>query len=117
MGDNMNYKDKYLFYCSKLNDCMTKEEVKVHNAAMKELAKLYKDVKDIDNKDFLFDLLNDTNPRTRCLVAAHCLGLGVFIKKAKFVLYKISLSNKNQMVALEAKMTLKVYKEQGYLNF
>ena len=36
-----DYKKLYLLHCSNLNDCTTKEDVKRHNAAMKQLGKLF----------------------------------------------------------------------------
>ena len=36
-----DYKRLYLLHCANLNDCTTKEDVKRHNAAMKQLGKLF----------------------------------------------------------------------------
>ena len=33
----IDYKEQYLFYCANLCDCTTKEDVKRHNSAMKQL--------------------------------------------------------------------------------
>ena len=113
----IDYKNEYLIYSSKLNDCTTKRDVRIHNAAMRKLGKLYNIVKNEPDKSFFLDLLQDDNERTRMLAAAHCLGLGVYTSKAKRVLTQLSKNNGNPIVAFEAQATLDVWKQQGYLQF
>lgn len=113
----IDYKKQYLFYCSNLCDCTTKEDVKRHNAAMKKLSKLYHQIESEKDKSFLLELLENENDRTRALVAAHCLGFGVYISKAKKVLSALAENKANPILAFEARATLDVWKQQGYLNF
>ena len=112
-----DYMKEYLAYCSKLNDCTTKEEVRIHNSAMKKLGKLFKKIKDEPDKSFLVDLLENSDERTRLLAAAHCLGLQVYVPKAKRVLSVLSKHKENPSIAFEAQATLDVWKQQGYLDF
>ncbi len=101
-----DYKALYLLYCADVNDCTAKEDVKRHNAAMNQLG-----------KSFLLELLTAGNDRTKVLVAAHCLGFGVYIPKAKKVLSTLAKSKAEPILAFEAQTTLDVWKKQGYLSF
>ena len=112
-----DYKELYLLYCEDLTDCTTKEEVKRNNAAMKKLSKLYHQIEGESDKSFLLELLTTEDDRTRALVAAHCLGLGVYVSKAKRVLSSLARRKANPILAFEAKATLYVWKKQGYLKF
>ena len=78
-----DYKELYLLHCAILSDCTTKEDVKRHNAAMKQLGKLFYQIQDELDKSFLLELLSNENDRTKALVAAHCLGYGVYVSEAK----------------------------------
>ena len=111
------YKEQYLLHCANLNDCTTKEEVKQHNAAMKQLGKLFHQIEGELDKSFLLELLLNENDRTKALVAAHCLGFGVYVSEAKKVLSALAKSKVNPILAFEAQATLDVWKKQGYLKF
>ena len=112
-----DYKRLYLLHCANLNDCTTKEDVKRHNAAMKQLGKLFYQIEGELDKSFLLELLTTENDRTKALVAAHCLGLGVYVSKAKKVLSSLAKNNANPILAFEAQATLDIWKQQGYLKF
>ena len=112
-----DYKEQYLLYGANLNDCSTKEDVKRHNAAMKQLGKLFHQIEGESDKSFLLELLTTENDRTKALVAAHCLGFGVYVSEAEKVLSSLSKSNANPILAFEAQATLDVWKKQGYLKF
>lgn len=112
-----DYKRQYLLYCAGLNDCTTKEDAKRHNAAMKQLSKLFYQVEGESDKSFLLELLTMGNDRTKALAAAHCLGFGVYVSEAKKVLSSLAKSNANPILASEAQATLDVWKRQGYLRF
>ena len=113
----MNYKELYLLYCSDLNNCTDKNDVKRHNAAMKKLSKLYAELKPVADKSYLLELLQIGDDRTRSLVAAHCLGYGVYLPEAKRVLSKLSKQHRDPYIAFEAKETLAIYMQQGNLHF
>ncbi|MBE5934266.1 MAG: hypothetical protein E7262_00555 [Lachnospiraceae bacterium] len=108
---------EYRKFCSQLNEGTSKNDIKRHNLAMKKLSELYYKIEPQEDKSFVLELLNEKNIRIGLLVASHCLGWGIYIKEAKNVLKKISKSSENQEIAFDAKMTLEVYKEQGYLKF
>lgn len=113
----MNYLQRYRELCAELTDATNKEEVKQHNKAMKKLAKLFYEVEKQEDKSFFMELLKEEEPRTTTLVAAHCLGLGVYIKEAENILRRNSKIKDNPVVAFNAETTLEVYKSQGYLKF
>ena len=113
----IDYKELYLLYCSDLNDCITKEDVKKHNSAMKKLGKLFYQIEEEQDKSFLLELLKSGNDRTKTLVAAHCLGFGVYVLESKKVLRALSKSKTNPILAFEAQAILDVWKQQGFLRF
>ena len=112
-----DYKELYLQYCANLNDCTTKEDVKRHNVAMKNLGNLFYRIEGEPDKSFLLELLLNENDRTKALVAAHCLGYGVYVSEAKKVLSSLAKSKVNPILAFNAQATLDVWKQQGYLKF
>lgn len=112
-----DYKKLYLLHCADLNDCTTKEDVRRHNAAMKHLSKLFYQIECEPDKSFLLELLLNENDRTKILVAAHCLGLDVYVSEAKKVLSALAKNKVNPILAFEAQATLDVWKQQGYLKF
>lgn len=110
-------KEKYLLYCKDLNTCYTKKEVRKHNAAMDKLGKLFHLLKEETDREFLLELLQDENERTRCLVAAHCLGLEIYLSEAQEVLNQLKENSKDPQMVFEAESVLLVWKQQGYLTF
>lgn len=112
-----NYKEQYLLHCVNLNDCTNKEDVKRHNAAMKQLGKLFHQIESEEDKSFLVELLQNEDDRTKSLVAAHCLGFGVYVLEAEKVLSTLAKSKVNPILAFEAQATLDIWKQQGYLKF
>ncbi len=117
-GEKMNrYKEKYILYGAELNDCTSKEEVRKHNAAMKKLSALYYEVSLTEDKSFLLELLKYPNDRIRTLVAAHCLGMNIYMAEAQKALKEIMHNKRNPVIAFNARSTLKVWKKQGSLTF
>ena len=112
-----DYKELYLLHCANLNDCSTKEDVKRHNVAMKQLGKLFSQIQGEQDKSFLLELLLNENDRTKALVAAHCLGYGVYVSEAKKVMSSLAKSKATPILAFEAQATLDVWEQQGYLKF
>ncbi len=115
-----NYKEKYLMYCEGL--CLkasTNIEVQRHNKAMKNLGNLFNELKSDENinKEFLKELLQEGDERTKGLVAAHCLGLECYIAEAKKVLKEQAKNKINKELAFDAEMTLKIWKKEGKLDF
>lgn len=112
-----DYKGLYLLYCKDLNNCFTKKDVKKHNAAMKKLGELFHLLEAETERSFLLELLQSEDKQTRALVAAHCLGLGIYISESKKVLMLLAKDKKDPFLAFEAQSTLDVWKQQGYLKF
>ncbi len=112
------YMKKYIELCSELDD-YSKEGVKKHNKAMKKLAKLFHKLED-DKKlaaEVYDNLMIHGDERVRATAAAHSLGLNVNLTKAQKVLKEIMRNSPEPLSRFNAEMTLKVWKEQGCLNF
>jgi len=62
-------------------------------------------------------LLGDADPSVATWAAAHCLGFGEHQKTALTVLEEISNRKDIGILSLNAEMTIKVWKKQGYLKF
>lgn len=116
-GLMIKYKEDYIFHCSALNKGYTKKDVKAHNAAMKELAKIFYQVQKEQDKSFYLELLHDNSIQVRLMAAAHCLGLNEYIDEATKTLISIARDKTNVELAFEAQATLDVWKQQGYLRF
>lgn len=112
-----DYKEQYILYCADLNKGYSKKDVREHNVAMKKLGELFYKIKNDPDKTFLMELLQVDDKRVASLVAAHCLGLGVYIPEAKKVLSTLAKDKTNPILAFEAQATLDVWKQQGYLKF
>ena len=108
-----NYSAKYIQYGSELDDCTSEEEVRKHNQAMRELSKLFHQVKDEQDKSFLLELLKHPNSRVRRIAAAHCLGMHVYEIRALLALRKIIRKGENRHDVFTAKLTLE-WRKQGH---
>lgn len=116
-NDSQEYVNRYRELCSELNTGTNKEDIKKHNLAMKKLGNLFHQLKQQEDKSFALGLLCDEDISVSSIIAAHCLGWGVYKNEAKKVLKKISRTKNNPLIAFDAEMTLKVYQMQGYLDF
>ena len=110
----IKYANDYIRYGSELNDCTNKEDVKRHNKAMNKLSKLYRVVKELDEKGFLLDLLRHENPRVRRIVAAHCLGMNCYINEALRTLNEIIKANTNRHDVFTAQSIIEVWEKQNH---
>ena len=123
MSKMKNYSEKYKLYCADLDvdiddeDYGSRERLRKHNNAMYKLSKLYHEIESIEDKSFLFKLLQSDDSCVKINVAAHCLGLGVYVKDALAVLKKESKNKQNRLLAFNAKSCLEVYKKEGSLKF
>ena len=112
-----NYLELYIYQCSLLNKGYTKSDIKAHNVAMKELAKIFYHFKEEQDKSLFLELLQNESNQVRLMAAAHCLGLNAYIDEAKKTLVQIAKDRRNAELAFEAQATLDVWKQQGYLKF
>jgi len=65
----------------------------------------------------LLELLSDINHHVRGWAAAHSLSLGLHVAQAENTLTDISLMIDIGIARLDAEMTLKVWREKGFLVF
>lgn len=92
-------------------------EYKTGNKEGKKIIELFKLLEgDIDfAKDVLPPLLEHESVKVKICAAAHCLALKIFEKEAVNILENICELN-TRVFSFEAEMTLKVWREQGYLK-
>ena len=73
--------------------------------------------KDLDLAErALPELFDNENIVTRTKAAAHCLSLNINVEEAVEILEQASSDECNGIFGFNAKMTLKVWREQGYLK-
>lgn len=93
-------------------------DYKTNNKEGKRLTKIFKYFE--DDKEFALDCINDMlhseNVVVRTKAAAYCLALNENIDIAIEVLSEISSKKENGIFGFNAKMTLDVWKKQGYLR-
>ena len=109
----LEIKNDYVFYGSMLNDCTSKTKSRKHNKAMGQLSILYHKAETMSDKSFYLELLDNEMPKIRTIVAAHCLGLGIYLDKAQEVLKEIAEYKNDPIMAFEAKATLEVWEKRG----
>lgn len=92
-------------------------EYKIGNKEGKKIIKLFKLLEeDIDMaKEVLPSLFGHESVKVKICAAAHCLALKIFEGQAVDILEKISKLD-IRVFSFEAEMTLKVWREQGYLR-
>ena len=108
------YVEKYIELCSLLckhEADYTKENIKIHNKAMKELNKLIAEISnDIEKAKCMYEvLLSQEDVHIKQLAATDCLNFNIYVKEAVKILKKISTSG-NRMASMGAKRTLRIWK-------
>lgn len=96
--------------CTKI-DYADELKVKAHNKASKKLGQLQKEMKQIDCKEILYNLLNHPDDRVKVNAASFCLQLGVLIEQAVATLKSIIDYSDDSTICFAAKMLL-----QGYIE-
>lgn len=93
-------------------------DYKANNKAGQKLVKVFKYFE--DNKEFAIDCINELmqsqNVVVRTKAAAYCLALEENIDMAEKMLQEISSKEENGIFGFNAKMTLEVWRKQGYLQ-
>jgi hypothetical protein len=86
---------------------------KLANKQHRELTKIYKMLQkdEVLAKSLLKDLLDDDNYSVAMWAASHCLGLGLFNRKAKSILKKIS--SNNNIESITAKIILNTWESKN----
>lgn len=91
---------------------------KTANKQYKTLKKIYDQIEQKKiSKELLLELLNHPNLAVKSWAASHMLGLKFETDKAEQELKNILSMPESGMIGFSAEMTLKVWKEQGYLKF
>lgn len=111
--------ERYISLCELMKEATLTGDYKVNNALGKELKKIfvYFQKNPEEAKKMLPVLLVQKDIVVRTYSAAHCLELGLLIQEAEKTLKKASKEKKSGILSFNAEMTLKVWKEQGYLKF
>ncbi len=91
-----------------------KENADEHNRAMENFGRIWRQIRQDPNVDvsFYLQLLKDENLALRKLAAAHCLGLEVYVRKARRTLKNLT-HEKNPYIANTASFTLEAWKNNG----
>ncbi len=96
-------------------------DYKQANKAYDKLKKLYDKLQEQENEALaekvLTTFLKSNDIRVRAWAAAHCLGLNKHIEEAENALDEISKMKDVGIERHDAEMTLKVWREKGYLKF
>jgi len=89
-----------------------------NNKAMKSLQKIFKNFeKDVESASvILSDLLKHENNCVRAGAAAFCLSLKIHLKEAEQALKDVAKKSDSKIVSFNAKSTLEIWKDQGYLK-
>lgn len=110
--------EQYILSCKIMQEATLSGDYKVNNAEGKKIVKVFK----ILEKDLLFAedclsiLLENNNVVVKTKAAAHCLALNVRVDEAVNILEIAAQDEKNGIFGFNAQMTLKVWREQGYLR-
>lgn len=93
-------------------------DYKTNNKEGKIVTKLFKHLeKNLELANDTLPLLFDNeNVVTRTKAAAHCIALKIHVDEAEKILEEASQYDSNGIFGFNAKMTLKVWHEQGYLK-
>lgn len=94
-------------------EAIKSEDFKRTNKNYPKLVKVYKFLeKNISIAKEIFPrLLKYENINVREIASAHCLALGIYADEAEGILTQIANDHENKVLAFEAEMTLKVWKE------
>ena len=108
----------YLAVCEVLKEAWLISDYRRGNREGKKIVNVFKELeKDItlalDTLPFLFE---EPNPVARSKAAAHCISLGILINESVQVLEEVAVRESETVIGFNAKMTLKVWREQGYLK-
>ena len=99
-------------------ESLSVREYKKNNREMDKICRLFKMLeKDLEFAKVVYkELLSYDCAVTRINAAAECLSLRIYVEEALWVLAEIAKSPKKDMRCFNAEMTLRVWREQGYLK-
>jgi hypothetical protein len=121
MKRNLSPKDvieQYIETCGVLRETTLSGDYKRGNKEGKKIVKIFKILEnDIDLANLsLPQLFNDENVVARTTGAADCIALNIQVDEAERVLEEVAKDEANGIFGFNAEMTLKVWREQGYLQ-
>lgn len=110
--------EQYISSCKIMQETTLSGDYKANNAEGKKIIKVFK----LLEKDLIFAveclsvlLLND-NVVVKTKAASHCLALNIKNEDAVRTLELAASNEENGIFGFNAEMTLKVWREQGYLK-
>jgi hypothetical protein len=110
--------EQYISSCKIMYDATLSGDYKTNHAEGKQIIKAFKLLeKDLQfAEECLKTLLENDNVVVKTKASAHCLELNIKINDAIRVLELATVDEKNGIFGFNAKMTLDVWREQGYLK-
>jgi len=110
--------NQYVEFCEIERKCTLNGDYKTSNKHGKRMLKVFKELEKDKNLaiELLPKLFNHQNVVARTDAAAHCLSLNICVKEAIECLEKIEKYEAENIFGFNAKMTLKVWREQGFLK-
>ncbi len=110
--------NQYIESCMILKETTLSGDYKRGNKEGKKIIKIFKLLE--NNVDIakiaLPSLFTHDNVVTRTKAASHCIALDIFINEAEKILENVANDKANGIFGFNAEMTLKVWREQGYLK-
>jgi hypothetical protein len=111
--------EQYIAICETIKETTLSRNYRKGNREVDKAIKLFKILEnDIElAKQTLLPLLLEENAVARIKSAAHCFALNICIEQAEKVLQEIACDEEAYGIfAFEAEMTLRVWRDQGYLK-
>jgi hypothetical protein len=117
--DLTDYHDKYIEAAKLQGESIQAGDSKTANRQYTILKRIFiKAQKDINAaKIFYKNLRSNAEPNVKLWACAHSLALGIDVDEAENILNNLSQNEEIGILSLNAEMTLKVWKKQGYLRF
>jgi hypothetical protein len=109
--------DQYIETCDILKETTLTGDYKRGNREGKNVVRIFKILENNTElaNNTLPQLFNNANVATRSKAAAHCIALNIRVNEAEEVLDEISRDKGYGIFRFNAEMTLKVWREDGYL--
>lgn len=111
------FKAVFILQRKTISDALSKGDYKANNIAMKKLQSLFKKLEtDLNTAELILsDLLLHPDISVQIGAAVFCLSLRIRTNEAERILGSASSNCANKLLAFNARMTLEIWKKQGYL--
>jgi hypothetical protein len=109
--------NQYVKTCDILSETTLEGDYKRGNKEGEKVVDIFKILENnIELANITLPLLfNNENVSTRSKAAAHCIALNIRVNEAEAVLEEIARDEGNGIFGFNAEMTLKVWRDRGYL--